>query len=473
MTAAEDTTVLRGGTVVGTRDGSLVPDRDVVVRGGRIVSIVPTSGEMSASVVDVTGRFIVPGFVDAHAHPLGPQDPSGTLRLMMAQGITGFRQMSGSTALLAQRRDGRLDLPDDGPALLAMPGAILSPTNAGTPKAAIATVREQAAAGADFIKIAFIAADVLPAVQDEARRLGVPVAGHLPEGVDVRAAARRGLQAIEHLGPGSTLLAACSTEEEDILAVLRSQKRPPALPFRMSFLDRVMLPVLRKKIANPVVGTPPAVVEALRRAVASFSEAKARSLAEVFATAGTWQCPTLIRLRTSQRSDDPTYRHDDHHHFVDPQTLDRWHDSGRRFDAMPAGDRSVFRDAYDRLLELTGVLEDAGAPMLAGSDSTGAAWEVPGFALHREFDELARAGLTPLRVLQTTTLDAARFLGTAATMGVVEEGKDADLVVLDDNPVERVAALHAVFGVVRGGIWYSRAALDDIQRGVAAARSAS
>ncbi len=57
--------------------------------------------------------------------------------------------------------------------------------------------------------------------------------------------------------------------------------------------------------------------------------------------------------------------------------------------------------------------------MLAGSDTVGAAWVVLGFSLHREFHELARAGLSPLRILQMTTLDAAEFLGTTATMGIV------------------------------------------------------
>jgi imidazolonepropionase-like amidohydrolase len=80
---------------------------------------------------------------------------------------------------------------------------------------------------------------------------------------------------------------------------------------------------------------------------------------------------------------------------------------------------------------------------------------VPGYSLHQEFDELARAGLSPLRVLQTVTLDAAEFLGRTSTLGTVELGKRADLVLLEANPLENVEHLHAIVGVVRAGRYRS------------------
>jgi len=110
--------------------------------------------------------------------------------------------------------------------------------------------------------------------------------------------------------------------------------------------------------------------------------------------------------------------------------------------------------------------------MLAGSDSGGAAWEVPGLALHQEFDELARAGLPPLRVLQMTTWDAAEFLGATDVMGSVAAGKHADLVLLDANPLESADHLHRIRGVVRGGRYLGPAGLDALKEKVAATRSA-
>jgi adenine deaminase len=105
--------------------------------------------------------------------------------------------------------------------------------------------------------------------------------------------------------------------------------------------------------------------------------------------------------------------------------------------------------------------------MLAGSDSGGAAWEVPGLALHQEFDELARAGLSPLRVLQLTTSNAAAFLDATAVMGSVDAGKRADLVLLEANPLESVDHLHRIGGVVRGGRYLGPADLGALKAKVA------
>ena len=109
--------------------------------------------------------------------------------------------------------------------------------------------------------------------------------------------------------------------------------------------------------------------------------------------------------------------------------------------------------------------------MLAGSDACGAAWEVPGPALHQEFDELARAGLTPLRILQLTTSAPAEFLNATEEMGSVTESKFADLVLLDSDPLASVENLHRIIGVVRAGRYLDRARLDSITHSIASSRA--
>lgn len=96
---------------------------------------------------------------------------------------------------------------------------------------------------------------------------------------------------------------------------------------------------------------------------------------------------------------------------------------------------------------------------------------IAGERVLEEFDELARAGLPPLRILQMTTSDAADFLAAADVMGSVAPGKYADLVLLDGNPVESADHLHRISGVVRGGRYYPRAELDALKEGTAAGRS--
>jgi hypothetical protein len=188
---AGDRTILRDTTVVDVRDGRARHGVDITIEHGRIASITTTSGHHPdrVPVVDARETYAVPGFCDMHAHPLtGRSDAEPALRLMLACGITGFRQMGGSHTLLDDRSNGRLSLPADGPALLSTPGDVLLPFNAGTEDVALQSVRQQVDAGADFIKVAMVTPQVFFAAQAEAARLGLSTVGHLPVGIDVRAA---------------------------------------------------------------------------------------------------------------------------------------------------------------------------------------------------------------------------------------------------------------------------------------------
>jgi len=465
--------ILRGVTVVDTRDGSLTPEVNVTVAAGRIVSIGPDdpASASSSEVIEATGKYLVPGFLDLHVHTLEDKDPSGALALLLASGVTGVRQMSGSDRLLERRRQGALQLPEASPALLAMPGAILTPVNAGTPADAIATVRSQHAAGADFIKVGMVAPVPFFAAQAEAERLEIPIVGHLPTGIDVVAASKGGMKSIEHLGPGVGILAATSADEPAVRRILSGRKELKLPPVKLPFMDKLMTAMIKKIVVNPLARATSVDVAALERADSTFDEDRVRALAAHFVADGTWQSPTLIRVRTQQFADAPEYRNDPNLRYLAPGTIKQWQKTTKKFGQLPAATRATFRANYALQLRLTKLFDGAGVKMIAGSDVSGAAWLVPGFSLHQEFDELAAAGLSPLRVLQMATLDGAEFLGTSDTMGTVATGKNADLVLLDGNPVERVANLHAIAGVVRSGRYYSRADLDALQEEVATARS--
>ena len=120
---------------------------------------------------------------------------------------------------------------------------------------------------------------------------------------------------------------------------------------------------------------------------------------------------------------------------------------------------------------MTKLLKQAGVGILAGSD-LGGQWVIPGFGLHQEFKELAASGLSPLEILQATTLNGAQFLRRDSTMGAVDEGKNADLVLLDANPVSDVSNLDKVFAVFLKGKYFSKDALAKMKSDVAAAYAA-
>lgn len=469
--------VIRGVTVVDPRDGSLRAGQDVRIAGDQIAGVEP-SGDgnvpAAAQVVDGTGRYVVPGFADMHAHPLGAGDPSGSFDLMLAHGITGFRQMSGSARMLKDRAAGTL-MPPGAPRLLAMPGTVLTPFNAGSAAAAAATVREQHDLGADFIKAALVTSEVFYAAQQECRQLGIPILGHLPNGIDLARASGEGVRSVEHLGPGVSMLACCSAEQQavrDEVTARPAPRLPKVPPVLMAFLEPVAERMIGKLIVNPLNRSSPADIGILGHAASTFDGGAAAAMAAHMVDDGTWQVPTLIRSKTMHLCDDPAFRGEPALRYITPSTLQGWSKAAQKFSGFPAAARQTLRDVYDVLLSLTKVLDEAGVPMLAGSDSGGAAWEVPGLALHQEFDELARAGLSPLRVLQMTTWNAAEFMNATDVMGTVTAGKHADLALLDANPVESVDHLHRICGVVRGGRYLGPADLDALKEKVAAARSA-
>ncbi|GAA3289353.1 hypothetical protein GCM10020295_01050 [Streptomyces cinereospinus] len=148
--------------------------------------------------------------------------------------------------------------------------------------------------------------------------------------------------------------------------------------------------------------------------------------------------------------------------------LRAWDKSAKKFSKLPDATRNALRSHWDAQLRMTKTFADAGVPMIAGTDSCGAAGIIPGFALHDEFDYLAEAGLEPLTILRMTTTEPARFLGREGELGRIAAGMPADLVLLDEDPVADHTALHRIAGVMREGAWWTRADLDAILERVAA-----
>jgi Amidohydrolase family len=449
--------ILTGVTVVDTRNGAKSPGRDILIENGKIAAVAQNNagGATSAQIVEARGKFVVPGYLDMHCHPLGSRDDEGNLNMMLAYGITGVRQMSGSPDLLAARRTGALIPTAAAPELLIMPGMILMPLNAGSADTAKAEVNRQKEAGADFIKVVLVQPPVFFVALEEARRIGLPYAGHIPPGVNVVEAARAGMYAIEHLH-GS--FEACSTEEE---ALRKYEGGAPNLPpapegFRLT-------EIFERAISNPMLMRPPSF-EFERRMIDTYSVDKAKRLGEQFAAIGTWQVATLIRRRTMQLGDDPQYRNDSNLRFMPQVTRQMWEGLARQFGArIGTAAKKTLADLSALQIALVRVFREGGVKMVAGSDM-GGQWCIPGASLHQEFALLAEAGYSPLEVLQMTTLNGAKFLGREDRMGTVEPGKNADLAVLDADPLADIANLARLHGVLRAGAYYSADMLGALKR---------
>jgi hypothetical protein len=479
-------TVIKDVAIVNTRDGSLAKGMDVLVKNGRIGKIgktgsIPSPG--AAHTMSAGGKYLVPGFLDMHAHAmyshaLSAIDQQQNFNLMIANGITGFREMSGSKELIAQARLLRQEIEAGtavAPEPLIIPGDVLNifpgqmlpifegSGEAGADPAEMARIEvtRQKEYGAEFIKIANANREAFFAIQDTAGRLGLHVAGHLNPVVSATEASNAGLKAIEHLGPLLGILLDCSIAEKMI-------RRKMTAPGPALFAGPPSLEMIRRIVANPMMlaWSRKGAAAGLQFAIKTFSKKKGRVLSKVFVRNGTWQVPTLIRVRTMEIFNDPVYRNDPNLRYVAPETRAMWQELADEYEQKASGAvKRAFRSLYDLQLELVKLFKEEGVHMLAGSDMTGG-WCIPGFSLQQEFRELSNAGLSPLEILQMTTLKGAEFLGREATMGTVEEGKKGDLVVLDANPIESAGNLGKIHAVVLRGRCLPKAELERMKNDV-------
>lgn len=424
-------------TVIDVRDGTRHRNRTVVIDGTRIAAVGP-SGDVAipngALVVDARGRYLIPGLWDMHVHSAGAAERD--LPVYLALGITGVRNMhtSADTALelvaAIKRRiaDGTLRGPRfiangaivDGP-MPIHPGSIAL----GTPAAARAAVDSLAAAGADFIKVYDrLPRDVYLAIGEQAKLRGIPFVGHLPSAVRVAEAAIAGQRGIEHAG---ALSFECSPRGDSIRADL---------------------------LAHPVSSYEEWVRTkgALAR---TWTVERCASAIEALRRNGTWFTPTLAVYWGAVHADSV---------LANARALAVVPvDVRRRWEADARESPEWRRDADAAILEAgtntVRALHRAGVPLLAGTD-TGNPLLIPGYSLHKELELLVSAGLTRLEALQTATINPARFLEATDSLGAVERGKLADLVLLDGDPLADIRNTRRIRAVVANGRYYDRAALD-------------
>jgi len=401
-------------------DEGVLEQQTVVIDDGRIKAIGPVDEvpiPEHAKVVDGTDRFLMPGLTEMHAHV--PDVASDTLArdfgLFVANGVTTIRGMLGRPSHLQLRQD-LLDGRVFGPRLLTS-GPSLNGRSVNGAAQARQLVAEQHAAGYDFIKVhPGLEADEFTALAETANELGIPFAGHVPVPAGVERALELHMATIDHL--------------DGYFAAMLGPSSQGAGGFG-GFFDTMLA-----------------------------AEVDARRIAEIAratAEAGTWNVPTEALVE--QLIDDTPVaelRNRPEMRFMPRATVMKWVEAKQSQLAEHGFDADTAARAIELRRALIRALHDAGAGILLGSDAP-QIFNVPGFSLHRELGLMVAAGLSPFEALRAGTAAPAEFLGL--NTGVVAVGRDADLVLLDANPLEDIGNSRRIHGVVLRGEWYPSKAL--------------
>jgi hypothetical protein len=370
-----------------------------------------------------------------------------SLPLLVAFGITGVRDMAGDVHLLRAWRDSI----DRG--LLIGPRMVVTGWKIGGPRAVVPgaavafdtpeqvrdAVRRLKAAGADFVKIDDLDASLFPALAEECRRQQMVFVGHVANGLNAADVSRAGQRSIEHLDDFA--LSVSSREAE-----LRERRDK-----RRSWWMRLQY---RWGITTPQQY----LLDLFEETLASRSTAREDSLFALFARNHTWQVPTLSLLRDAQKLVEDEAFAEERRAYTPP----------RQEPPAPTfwgQDTSLARRSFVDQMRMTRAMYRAGVPIMAGTDIPGAD-RIPAFSLVEELELLVHAGLPPMAALQSATLEPARYLAATDSMGTVEVGKVADLVVLDANPLADMKNAHRVHAVVLRGRYLSPATLDSLRGSV-------
>jgi imidazolonepropionase-like amidohydrolase len=431
-------------TVIDATGAPAKPNMTVVVKGGRIAALGKTANldvPENAHVVDATGKFLIPGLWDMHIHPWVGKN---FLALFTANGVTGVRVMHGEPVDHKRRKEisaGKLigprmvisSLTVDGP---NPAGPLIAVSNEDEGRQVVRKVKKQ---GADLVKVFNdIPRDAYFAIADEAKKQGIPFAGHVPYLVSAAEASDAGQKSIEHCFFVS--LACSSRSEEELKKKLKEAWRTNEGTIRLC-------------------------------ADISYNEKKAAELFARFVKNSTWVCPTLIVWHGLSFRDEEDLVNDPRLKYMPLFNKDSWNPKNNVRVALATGERRAdFKKVCEKNLAIVGAMGRAGVGLLAGTDTTAMAYCFPGFGLHDELAVFVQAGLSPMQALQTATYNAAKCLGKLDSMGTVERGKVADLVLLDANPLQDISNTKKIAAVVVGGKIFDKTALQKMLAQVEAAR---
>ncbi|MCB9241929.1 MAG: amidohydrolase family protein [Flavobacteriales bacterium] len=404
-----------------TDKDTLLSNVNVVIRDHRIESIngpIPDS----ATRIDGTNKWLLPGFIDMHVHgfadinfgtPYPTQgatffvDDQDVMTLYLANGVTTIFDLNARAENFAQRnaiQKGRIIGPRMALAAL-INGGDGDGRIANNPEDGRQSVRMAKAEGYEFIKVySQLDEETFLAIVDEANRQHMKVVGHIPNSF-----------------------------------IGKTQK---------AFVPGFNL------VAH---------AEEFAKQSKTYGDDDIQSFVSMAKASGTWLCPTLItikRIRDQTQSLD-SIRHLQGFELIHPLMQDKWINANKFNDGSNNQDTRHLAELMDFNNRLVKAFYQANIPLVTGTDAgcSGVVW---GYALHDELVLLVQAGLSPKDALKSSTILPAKWLGIDHLIGTIEPGKFADLVLLNSNPMEDIHHTRNIYGVFANGQWLPQSMLKQM-----------
>ena len=440
-------------TVIDATGSPPQPDMTLLIADQRIATLGPSSSTTiprGARILDATGKFLIPGLADMHVHLTGAGEPAGSrefiLPLLLANGVTTVRDMGGNVEDLLRLRNevtsGIRPGPQiffTGPYLDGDPPAYQPSMVVKSATEARAGVDRLAIQGVDFIKTqSRLNREAYFAIADESRQLHIRFVGHVPDRVSASEASQAGQASIEHL---TGILLACSSKEEQLRRARFAPDPGNETQAQAQARDRAW----RRELLD------------------TYSPQEVEALLRTFVTNSTWQVPTFpIMVHLGFVTPKTNLLRDMRMRYV-PQNVKRiWFQGVQaQLENYSEADLALREEIVKRSLEIVGKMQANGVRIMAGTDIA-APNVFPGSSLHEDLAYLVEAGLTPTQALQAATKNSAEFLGKLRTQGTIEQGKFADLLLLDANPLDDIHNTQKIRALVLRGKLWDRTALDGL-----------
>jgi imidazolonepropionase-like amidohydrolase len=447
--AGVDTAVVFENVTVLPMDSERVLEGQTVVIADQSIADIGASGDVDvpagAHVVDGTGRFLMPGLSDMHVHVFGTEND---LFVYLANGVTTIRTMGGDPPAILEWRDQIRAGTRVGPSIWAWNPMFENQdedwawgteratrggkTFVDTPEEAEQLVAEMAVLGVDGIKSHYVLSqEIFQAFVESADQHGLPLDGHAPS-----------THANCPINPADKPICVCARGDcwDDFRAM-----GVPALAHVEELIKLVALSD-----------------ESLR----VVSDEGIRQIAQDAADDGLWVTSTIYMFRSivDQAADlEGMLAALPETQYVHPDVFENMGWGAGYY--VDLGSRPYYPNYLASQEQMLLALNESGALLMSGTDAPSSGM-VPGFSLHDELVTMADVGLSPFEVLKTSTTNPALYLGELDEVGTVEVGKRADLVLLEENPLDDVTNTRQIAGVMARGRYFDRTDLDSILEAV-------